>query len=242
MELVGVDVGKGADVGAGVLAMVGYAVTSITSTTGATVKISITSKFASSVRPVEAASSITAAVNAPLATALSTNAKTARPSSIAVLVLLSSHPSAEHTAVEVNSYSTSIDCIWRLDNLLVYLFPTRTTRVVRPFELPTIVVMADTNDTTMESKFSAKSSSETPTIGAVHEDFVTIVSNNGIEGCADLTAVGLLVGANGVRVGARVVGSIVGAIVGVEVGAAVGAFVGLLVGALVGLFVGGLLG
>jgi len=89
VELVGVDVGKGADVGAGVLAMVGYAVTSITSTTGATVKISITSKFASSVRPVEAASSITAAVNAPLATALSTDAKTARPSSIAVLVLLS---------------------------------------------------------------------------------------------------------------------------------------------------------
>jgi len=42
VELVGVDVGKGADVGAGVLAMVGYAVTSITSTTGATVKISIT--------------------------------------------------------------------------------------------------------------------------------------------------------------------------------------------------------
>ena len=101
----------GADVGAGVVAMVGYAVTSITSTTGATVTTSSTSTFASSVRPVEAASSITAAVNAPLATALSTDAKTASPSSVAVLALLSSHPSAEQTAVEVNSYSTSIDCI-----------------------------------------------------------------------------------------------------------------------------------
>ena len=68
-------------------------------------------------------------------------------------------------------------------------------------------------------------------------------SYNGIdEGFADLTAIGLLVGANGVRVGASVVGSIVGAIVGVEVSAAVGPFVGLLVGALGDLFVGGTLG
>ena len=122
------------------------------------------------------------------------------------------------------------------------IFPTRTTRVSRPFELPTIFLMAVSNDATMGPKFFAKASSEIPTNGAVQEDFVIMVSNNGIEGCADLTAVGLLVGANGVRVGARVVGSIVGAIVGVEVGAAVGAFVGLLVGALVGLFVGGTLG
>ena len=102
--------------------------------------------------------------------------------------------------------------------------------------------MAVSNDTTVETKFCATYSRDIPTSGAVQEDFVTMVSNNGIEGCADMTAVGLLVGAKGVRFCASVVGSIVGAIVGVEVGAAVGAFVGLLVGALVGLFVGGTLG